>query len=628
MAKPKYKLFDKKTTAIIFGNQQKVVQRMLEFDYLSGRKNPSVSAVVNPTGYEREFMKVFFGKKEILIPVYNKLMNAAKNNPRADVIINFASFRSAYSVTEEALNIPTIRTVVVIAEGIPERATRKLTAMAKHQGKIIIGPATVGGFVPGAFKIGNAGGALSNLTMSQLYKSGSVGFVSKSGGMLNEMANVIARNSDGLNEGIAIGGDKFPGSTLLSHIFRYEKNPEIKMHVVLGEVGGRDEYNIVKAMQDGKINKPLLAWVTGTCSKVFPSGVQFGHAGAMARSDAETADAKNQALRDAGALVPESFDDFGDLIKKTFEDLKKKKVIKEQAPVEPPEIPLEFDSKKMRKVTSMVTTISDDRGEEPLYAGIPITDVVKKKYCIGDVISLLWFKKKLPPFVADFFELVLKLTADHGPCVSGAHNAIVTARAGKDLPAAVASGILTIGPSFGGAIDGAARLFKSAQDQEYTPKEFIESMKKKGVKIPGIGHRIKSAQNPDMRVTILKNWAKKHLSDHRLLDYALQVEACTLEKKNNLILNVDGCIGVLFVDLIRSTGLFLDKEIDAIIEAGTLNGLFVLARSIGIIGHYLDQKRLNTRLYRHPMDDVLYMLPKKKDVLAYDQMTNNQKKRG
>jgi len=49
------------------------------------------------------------------------------------------------------------------------------------------------------------------------------------------------------------------------------------------------------------------------------------------------------------------------------------------------------------------------------------------------------------------------MCADHGPCVSGAHNSIVTARAGKDVVSSLVSGLLTIGPRFGGAIDDAAR---------------------------------------------------------------------------------------------------------------------------------------------------------------------------
>ena len=91
---------------------------------------------------------------------------------------------------------------------------------------------------------------------------------------------------------------------------RYEANPEIKMIVMLGEVGGTDEYDVVEALKAKKITKPLVAWNIGTCAKVFPAEVQFGHAGARAGNVRQTADAKNRALREAGAVVPNSFEDF------------------------------------------------------------------------------------------------------------------------------------------------------------------------------------------------------------------------------------------------------------------------------------------------------------------------------
>ena len=84
------------------------------------------------------------------------------------------------------------------------------------------------------------------------------------------------------------------------------------------------------------------------------------------------------------------------------------------------------------------------------------------------------------------------------------------------------------------------------------------------------------------------------------------MEAYTLTKAANLVLNVDGCIGALFLDLLTGSGAFSPKEADEIVQIGYLNGLFVLARSIGLIGHALDQKRLQQPLYRHPWEDVLY----------------------
>src|SRR3990167_6391961 len=273
-----HNLFTQKTQSIIYGMQMTPVQRMLDFDYVCKREIPSVAAVVNPGG--GGFHKAFFGEKEILIPVYKTIGEAIDTHPRADVMINFASFRSAYDTTLEALNTKTIETIVIIAEGVPERKTRILIAEAKRRDKWIIGPATVGGIVAGQFKIGNTGGTIENIIASKLHRSGSVGFISKSGGMSNEMYKVIARNANGVYEGIAIGGDTYPGSAFYDHIERFEKNSSIKMIVLLGELGGGDEYKVAEAIKNKKITKPLVAWVTGTCAKEFMGEVQFGHAGA------------------------------------------------------------------------------------------------------------------------------------------------------------------------------------------------------------------------------------------------------------------------------------------------------------------------------------------------------------
>jgi len=233
---------------------------------------------------------------------------------------------------------------------------------------------------------------------------------------------------------------------------------------------------------------------------------------------------------------------------------------------------------------------------------------------IGGVIGLLWFKKELPEYAAHFIELVIQIVADHGPAVSGAHNAIVASCAGKDLISSLCSGLLTIGPRFGGAIDDAAREFKRAQETGLAPEQFVGEMKKKGINIPGIGHKIKSVKNPDKRVQLLISYARANFPSTELLNYALQVEELTTAKKGNLILNVDGCIGILFIDLMSSCGAFSKEEIDEVVRLGYLNGLFALGRSIGLIGHILDQKRLGSRLYRHPAEDIAYMMPSEEEI--------------
>lgn len=220
---------------------------------------------------------------------------------------------------------------------------------------------------------------------------------------------------------------------------------------------------------------------------------------------------------------------------------------------------------------------------------------------------MLWFRRLLPVECTQFIEMVLMVTADHGPAVSGAHNTIVTARAGKDMVSALCSGLLTIGPRFGGALDDAAKMFTEAHDKGVNAKKFVDDMKRENKLIMGIGHRVKSLTNPDKRVVIIKEFAKNSFPNTDVLDFALSVEQVTTQKRANLILNVDGCIAACFVDMMRSCGAFTRAEADELISYGCLNGLFVLGRSIGFMGHYIDQLRLKQSLYRHPVEDISYV---------------------
>merc|ERR1739838_1055495 len=128
--------------------------------------------------------------------------------------------------------------------------------------------------------------------------------------------------------------------------------------------------------------------------------------------------------------------------------------------------------------------------------------------------------------------------------------------AGKDLISSLCSGLLTIGPRFGGALDDAAKMFTKAADSGIAAKKFVDDCKKNNVLVMGIGHRIKSKTNPDMRVELVKDYALKNFGEPKILQFALGVEEITTSKKANLILNVDGCIACCFVDMLRASGAF------------------------------------------------------------------------
>jgi ATP-citrate lyase alpha-subunit len=592
-------LFTRDTQAIFWNNNKTAIQRMLDYDYTIKREKPSVAAIVAPTA-SGKFEKFFYGADEVMIPTYKTTAEAKAAQPQADVLLNFASFRTAYDVTMEALEIGGFKTIMITAEGIPERLARGMNQAAREADVVVIGPATVGGIVPGAFKIANVGGTIENIVNSKLHRAGSCGLVTRSGGLFNELSNIISINADGIAEGVAIGGDRFVGSVFIDNLLRMEENPNVKYMILLGEVGGTEEYKVIEAVKSGKITKPIIAWCIGTIAKYYDSGVQFGHAGASANAERETAEAKNKAMAEAGIHVPATFNDLPAKIREVFESLNIPAIPEPEINVVP----------KVRRSKQFICTISDDRGDEATYAGFPISSVATPDTGkgIGDVVSLLWFKKQYPKWATDFIETVMKTVADHGPAVSGAHNAKVTARAGKSVVEALVTGLLTIGPRFGGAIDGAAQYFKHADDNNMTPKEFLNYMKGEGVPIPGIGHRIKSLKNPDLRVKGLMDYAAANFPATPLLDYARTVEALTTSKKENLILNVDGTIGILMVDMWRALG-YSEEEINEFIASGTLNAFFIVGRSIGFIGHILDEKRLAMPMYRHPMDDILYDVP-------------------
>merc|ERR1711981_695678 len=542
---PEHTLFHPKTRCFVYGLQPRAVQGMLDFDFICKRNKPSVAGIIYTFG--GQFVsKMYWGTSETLLPVYQDVSKAMAKHSDVDTVVNFASSRSVYTSTLELMEFEQIKSIAIIAEGVPERRAREILHVAKKKGITIIGPATVGGIKPGAYKIGNTGGMMDNIVASKLYRPGSVAYVSKSGGMSNELDNIIANTTDGVYEGVAIGGDRYPGTTFIDHMLRYQADPNCKILVLLGEVGGVEEYRVIEAVKNGIITKPIVAWAIGTVAGMLKTEVQFGHAGSFANSQLETAASKNKSMREAGIFVPDTFEELPTLLARVYAQQVKSGGIKPAKEPAVPKIPMDYSWAQelglIRKPAAFISTISDDRGQELLYAGMPISDVFKENIGIGGVMSLLWFRRRLPDYAGRFLEMVLMLTADHGPAVSGAMNTIITTRAGKDLISALVSGLLTIGSRFGGALDGAADEFTRAYDKGLSPRDFVDTMRKENKLIPGIGHRVKSRNNPDLRATLVKEFCQQNFPSTKLLDYAIAVESVTTSKKDNLILNVDGCV--------------------------------------------------------------------------------------
>ena len=601
-------LANKDTHVVIQGGVagQNAARRMAEFCYLN-KKSLYVDAFVYPPDAGKT-NEIPYGSGLITIPVYKTVAEATKSHPQINTSLVYIGADRACAGGMEALNDPNIKVVSMITEGVPEKDAKLLARHATKLGKVFNGPSSIGIISSGSCRLGVIGGAYDNLVSCKLYREGSFGVITKSGGLSNEIIWICSQFADGITTAIGIGGDAYPGTDYVSYLEMFEQDPQTKAVVIVGEMGGDLEERAAEWYGAKKRRIRLLAVVSGFCQESLPKGMKFGHAGAKEGLKGEgSARSKSDALKKAGAIVPATFGALGPAIKEAYEELVKSGQVKpmaEVAALDVPKLPKTVEQAMKENEVTVVplirTTISDDRGDEPCYDGYPASELINKGYEIPHIIGLLWDKRLISKQEAEIVKRILMLSADHGPCVSGAYATILAACAGIGLSQAVAAGMIMIGPRFGGAVTDAGRWFKYAVDNKMSVDEFLAYMKKNVGPVPGIGHRVKSLRNPDKRVKELVGYVKSLSIKTPCLDFALSVEQVTASKKDNLILNVDGTMAAVLVDI----GFPVDS----------LNGFFILARTIGLIGHWVDQKRQDSRLIRLFDYLVNYAAPKRREV--------------
>ena len=309
----------------------------------------------------------------------------------------------------------------------------------------------------------------------------------------------------------------------------------------------------------------------------------------MAQKGEETAAAKKTALRSAGALVGESYEEFINLIRNNIMSDKNQTQNHEDL--------------TNRKHTLFTCAISGEKNGAPTILNEELTELAEKMSYSEMIISILLGQKPKSKELAEFTELVLKLLTDHGPCVSGAVNTMITARAGKDLVSSLCSGLLTIGDRFGGAINEAANNWLKGVREQISPTMFVENYAGAQKHIAGIGHKKYSSRQPDPRVRMILKFSES-LNQKSFTDFALKIEKITLAKKANLILNVDGAVAAVMLDLLKEKESFNYETLSELVASEFFNALFVLSRSVGFVGHYLDQRRLDEGLFRLPKEEV------------------------
>lgn len=574
-------------TILAVGSYRPAYQSILDFDALSGKDKPSIVGIV---GSNKRYEKYFWQGGEVLIPCYKTIAEAKQVLPVVDWLLNITSARRAYQTTVDFFAAyPQAHGAHLFAEDIPETQAIQLYEAYSKKGKTIAGPAGVGLIVPGFLKLGVVGGVdWRQLKANHLEQAGSTAVLSASGGMINELITMVAASGHLLSFALCFGGDRFPTTTPRDAFLAAEADPATKQIVYYGELGGTDEYEIATLLANKKLAKPVIAYIAGTIGESFETPVQFGHAKALAGSQDETATAKRQALKAAGVQVATSIGELAKLI----DALPKDSIADDTT---------DFSTRQASLFTS---TISAETADGYQFVGKSLQDWSAGGDIALQITAAILGRLPRSQTTVELVRNIFLLSVDHGPQVSGALNTIVTARAGKGIVDSLAAGLMTVGPRFGGAVSGAAREWFDAVQTGVSPEYLVEQRARAKEYISGIGHKKYRLDLPDPRTAVLAQ-VTKELQTHPYFDFAKAVEAITTQKKGNLILNVDGHIAALMLDVLTEHEGYTPAELDRMITADFFNALFVLPRVVGFAAHYLDQKRLDEGLFRLPDNDIL-----------------------
>ena len=227
--------------------------------------------------------------KDVDLPVFATVAEAMKETG-ADVSIAFVPPQFSKDAIIEAIDAQ-IPLLVVITEGIPVQDSAYAWAynVSKGTKTRIIGPNCPGIITPGE--------ALAGIIPASITGKGPIGLVSKSGTLTYQM--MFELRDLGFSTAIGIGGDPVIGTTHIDAIAAFEKDPETKLIVMIGEIGGDAEERAADYIK-ANVTKPVVGYVAGFTA---PEGKTMGHAGAIVSGSSGTAAAKQEALEAAGVKV-------------------------------------------------------------------------------------------------------------------------------------------------------------------------------------------------------------------------------------------------------------------------------------------------------------------------------------
>jgi succinyl-CoA synthetase alpha subunit len=212
-----------------------------------------------------------------------------------------------------------IKLIVIVTERIPRGDVAQMVEFASEHGARIIGPNCLGLIVPDVIKMGGIGGPAKDA--AKAYSPGSVGVISRSGGMTTEMSSTLTAAGLGQSTAVSIGGDAIIGSSYAELMPLFEADEQTEAIVIYTEPGGRMEAELAKWVTENNSRLPIVAFMAGRFMDEMP-GMSFGHAGTIVEGKEDTATEKIARLGAAGITVAEEISEIPDLVKKAIAERK------------------------------------------------------------------------------------------------------------------------------------------------------------------------------------------------------------------------------------------------------------------------------------------------------------------
>jgi succinyl-CoA synthetase alpha subunit len=190
--------------------------------------------------------------------------------------------------------------VVAITEGIPVADMIKAKRYLEGKRTRLVGPNGPGVITPHECKIG--------IMPGYIHQRGRIGVVSRSGTLTDEAGDQLTLLGLGQTTAIGIGGDPVNGTNFVDVLELFEADPETEGVIMIGEIGGTAEEEAAEFVA-AEMSIPVAGFIAGTTA---PAGKRMGHAGAIVSGGRGTAEAKIEAMNEAGIVVAETPSDMGE----------------------------------------------------------------------------------------------------------------------------------------------------------------------------------------------------------------------------------------------------------------------------------------------------------------------------